>query len=391
MMRRILLFTTHFYPGFRAGGILKACVRLVNNISNDFIFTVITSNTDLGSDDVYFEAVPNINKFRRNVLVVYLDNSIRSILGFLFSKKKKYDIIHVNSFFCFKFSLFPVLLWKIGFWPNTHLLLSVHGEFSPGALKIKNFKKSLFIKLVKCMRLYNAIYWHATSELERDCIIDVFPNSAKRIIIAPYFINEDFDILFQKRNQREIDRNVGPLEIVFLSRLTVKKNLIFLLEILHEIKSKVNLTIIGPIEDVKYWNKCETLINSLPENVNSTYKGEIEPINITTEFSKYDLFVFPTLGENFGYVILESLVSGTSVLLSDTTPWIKCDKELAVEIIPLSNKNLWIEKIDGWSSKSQNDLKVCREQTQIYLKKNYSMDSIFKKNKQMYLHLIQSV
>ena len=38
-------------------------------------------------------------------------------------------------------------------------------------------------------------------------------------------------------------------------------------------------------------------------------------------FVKYDVFYFPTKGENFGQVIWESLSCGCPVLISDQTPW----------------------------------------------------------------------
>ena len=37
--------------------------------------------------------------------------------------------------------------------------------------------------------------------------------------------------------------------------------------------------------------------------------------------SRFDLFVFPTLGENFGHVVLESLAAGTPVIVGNDTPW----------------------------------------------------------------------
>jgi len=36
---------------------------------------------------------------------------------------------------------------------------------------------------------------------------------------------------------------------------------------------------------------------------------------------QHDLFFFPTLGENYGHVIMEALMAGCPVLLSDRTPW----------------------------------------------------------------------
>ena len=38
-------------------------------------------------------------------------------------------------------------------------------------------------------------------------------------------------------------------------------------------------------------------------------------------FSKYDAFIFPTLSENYGHVIVESLIVGTPVIISNNTPW----------------------------------------------------------------------
>jgi glycosyltransferase involved in cell wall biosynthesis len=37
--------------------------------------------------------------------------------------------------------------------------------------------------------------------------------------------------------------------------------------------------------------------------------------------SKHHLFFLPTCGENFGHVILEALLAGCPVLISDQTPW----------------------------------------------------------------------
>jgi glycosyltransferase involved in cell wall biosynthesis len=38
-------------------------------------------------------------------------------------------------------------------------------------------------------------------------------------------------------------------------------------------------------------------------------------------FSRYDAFVLPTLGENVGHVIAESLSASCPVICSDETPW----------------------------------------------------------------------
>ena len=46
-----------------------------------------------------------------------------------------------------------------------------------------------------------------------------------------------------------------------------------------------------------------------------SYLGAVLPENVQGILSKYDLFVLPTRGENYGHVILESLATGTPVLM----------------------------------------------------------------------------
>jgi glycosyltransferase involved in cell wall biosynthesis len=46
--------------------------------------------------------------------------------------------------------------------------------------------------------------------------------------------------------------------------------------------------------------------------------------------SRFELFVFPTLGENFGHVVLEALAAGTPVIVGCETPWAKLDSTGAV-------------------------------------------------------------
>jgi hypothetical protein len=54
--------------------------------------------------------------------------------------------------------------------------------------------------------------------------------------------------------------------------------------------------------------------------------------------------ILPTLGENFGHVIAESLLSNTPVLISDKTPWLS-DSNGVVTVIDLDLLSKWNEQI----------------------------------------------
>ena len=70
--------------------------------------------------------------------------------------------------------------------------------------------------------------------------------------------------------------------------------------------------------------------------------------------NNFDLFTFPTRGENFGHVIPEALSAGTPIILSDQTPWQK-DKSFGLQILPL-NKELWVKTIEEWTNFSNDKI-----------------------------------
>ena len=125
----------------------------------------------------------------------------------------------------------------------------------------------------------------------------------------------------RKKNLSPALDSLGLLRLVFLSRISPKKNLDYALQVLSKIKCEVEFYIYGPLEDARYWQSCQALIRELPATMKVAYRGSVKHKNVAEKIACYDLFFFPTHGENYGHVIAESLSVGTPVLLSDQTPW----------------------------------------------------------------------
>ena len=83
----------------------------------------------------------------------------------------------------------------------------------------------------------------------------------------------------------------------------------------------VEFTIYGPIEDRHYWSRCEDAIRTLPPNIQVRYAGPVEHAQVSDALVQHDVILFPTLGENYGHVIVEAMMAGCLVVLSDRTPW----------------------------------------------------------------------
>ena len=153
--------------------------------------------------------------------------------------------------------------------------------------------------------------WLASTQMEADEIRAVFPWARTVIQIDSRGDDPRADVVASQRRAR----------FVFIGRICEKKNLRMALQALKLVTSKVEFDIYGPLEDSDYWADCRRLIDDLPANVRSSYQGHLPSDQVQDTFARYDGFIFPTLGENFGHVIAESLSAGCPVLCSQNTPW----------------------------------------------------------------------
>jgi len=177
------------------------------------------------------------------------------------------------------------------------------------------------MKLFRWMGIHKKIRFHATSEREQKAILDYFPGS--EVLVADDLPNTKQPVF------KTTQKTPGILKCIFIARIHPIKNLLFLLSALSHVKSGIQLTIIGPVEDEMYWEKCKALLSALPANIHAHYAGAMPNHALLPVLQDQHLFILPTKGENFGHAIFESLLLGRPVLISDQTPWLHL-KEMQV-------------------------------------------------------------
>lgn len=241
--------------------------------------------------------------------IKYFLTNFKSIFNFyLFLKKNNFDIIYLNSFFSFYNSILIILISQIFITKKKpKILISPRGELFAHFIRI-SLKKFIFIKFFKF--IYRDFFFIASNNFEKFSI--------NKIINATsiYIFNDLPSRFYNIKKNTKFPRN-KILKIVFLSRITESKNLLFILKIIKSLKLKLTFDIYGPIEDSTYWDKCKKEIISAPQNILINYKGIANSTYVQSIFFKYDLFCFPSISENFGHVIYESLSSGTPVLCNN--------------------------------------------------------------------------
>ena len=313
--QRILLLNGEYLPGYKGGGPIQSCANMVENLSDFYDFSVICSDRDNKDLRPYrgieTDAWVSVGRAR----VMYLSPSNQSLKGFRRAIiEAKPNVVYLNGFFSPVFTIKPLLLRRLGLLPPARFILAPRGDFT-GGMENKVLKKHAYLVVSKLMGLYSDLLWHATSELEESDINRVFPG-------GPTFIAPNLPAVYKRRKVGK-EKLPGDLNLIFVSRIFPKKNLAYALRVLSKVRhGKIKFDIYGPMEDREYWAECQSIIEGMPDNIHVTYKGELEHKDIGAAFSRYHAFLFPTLGENYGHVIVEAMMNGCPCVLSrGVTPW----------------------------------------------------------------------
>lgn len=338
--KTVIIFIHYYLPGYESGGPVKSVANIVELLGHEFDFRLITLGWDLKNKTPYTSV--NLDSWNDIGLgkVWYFGGSFSSFFK-LFSelRKIKGNLAYVNSLFDPFFSLLPLLAFKIGILRVPSIILAPRGELSPGAYNIKRLKKEFYIKVFNFLGFKDTVKWHASTEMERLDILHHF-KSASNIYIACDLATLPSPLInFLSENS-----------LVFISRITPKKNLSYALKALALCKSDLTFNIYGTIEDQVYWEECQQLIKDLPVNIRTIFHGQLRPEDVIPNLQKHSLFFFPTLGENYGHVIAEALAAGLPVLLSDQTPWGDVENGNAGWVRPLDNPQAFADVIDNFAN-----------------------------------------
>lgn len=315
MKKKILILNGQYLPGFKGGGPIQSCVNMVENLSHEFEFYVLTADRDFKSMKQYDNIMINSWNQVGAAKVFYMSPDMQTFKGFKkILNETEYDLLYLNGFFSPIFTIKPLILKKLGLLHKEKIILTPRGDFTGGTKK-KKIKKYIYIYLCKLIGLYNNLIWHATSELEAK---DIEAKFKKANIFTVSNLPAKFTL-----KPSELIKKSGELRLVFISRISPKKNLNFALQILKSItKGNVIFDIYGPLEDKSYWKECQTIMKQMPTNVTVKYKGELPHLEVSKAFENYHAFFFPTLGENYGHVIVEAMVNNCLPILSkEVTPW----------------------------------------------------------------------
>ncbi len=391
---RILILSDYYVPAFKAGGPVRTIEAMIHHLNCEFSFLIITRDRDHGDVSSFKDIKVGHWQHVDRANVYYAPPAQLSPIAFCrLLNSINYDLLYINSFLSFSFSILPLLLQKLRLIKNRPVILAPRGEFSPGAIRLKQAKKRIFLIIAKSIKLHDNIIWQASSEFEA---IDIQHWMLNDLDSHPFHDNIRVAVDLSKISplsvrERKNEKREGVLRIVFLSRISPMKNLDYALNVVRELTGTVVFDIYGPINTVSekgYWLKCQELINQMPESIRVNYRGIVEPTQVQAIFSRYDLFLFPTRGENFGHVILESLSAGCPVLISDQTPWKGLSARKAGWDLALDNPDAFVQVLEQLSVMSSNDYAVYAAGARALASETINCFESIEHNRRLFLHAL---
>jgi len=371
---QVLAFINIYLPGFKGGGPARSLSNIAESLGALVKFKIFTADRDKGDRNPYSKIKINAWNPLGDSDVFYssdgfcLKQNIWRIL-----RKTSFDVVYFNSFFHSSFSILPLCLLQWFLRLDTTIILAPRGEFSPGALSIKRNRKKAYIFFAKLLGITRGVIWHASSTYEA---ADIRRELGEGVVIRIATNIPDISTNCTKH----LRRHEGALKIIFLSRISPKKNLLGALSILGKIDQNIEFNVYGPVDDPVYWGKCCKKMDQLPPNIRARYLGAITPVSVSSVFAQHDLFLFPTKGENYGHVIVEALAAGCAVLTSDQTPWGDLEESEVGWSIPLSEQHRFVGIIEWMATRDDDILDQFSERARIYANAHAGSNEVIESN-----------
>jgi glycosyltransferase involved in cell wall biosynthesis len=336
---QVLVFIDWYLPGFKAGGPVRSLANLVDHLRDRIDFHIVTTDTDYTEHKPYPNVVPDQwTTLPGSERVWYASRSgVNAETWKRLLSEKQWDTVYINGLYSRWFSIRPLMLLKGS---KQRRVVAVRGMLAHGMMKHGALKKRAFLFTMRMLGAYKNVVFQATNAEEvedvkkwiaSDAEVHLVPNLARKLTTAW---------------PAQRSKNAGELRLVSVARIAKEKNTLFAIERLRHATGSLTLDLFGPIYDEVYWSACQKAIAALPPNVRVVHRGTVGPNDVGTLFTGYHALFMPSEGENFGHTMIEALVMGLPLLISDRTPWRKLHEVNAGWDLPLEDPGAFESKIE---------------------------------------------
>lgn len=270
------------------------------------------------------------------------------------------DIVHVNCCWTPDCAMIQRLAQKRGY----KVVLTPHGMLEPWIIKRHYWTRKVpALWLYQKAAVQRADCVQATAESERNNLLKLGYNSNIKVVR----LGIDAESIEMKRSWKKSQ------QILFLSRVHVKKGINFLVEAADVLRNELQgyKILVAGEGDADYVEAMKRMISDrglqdIVQLIGGVYGDEKWRL-----FQTSDFFVLPTHSENFGLAIAESLASGTPVITTVGTPWSDLNSSEAGAWIEIGTEPL-VETLRKFLSLSEDELETMGRNGRKLIETKYS-------------------
>ena len=286
------------------------------------------------------------------------------------------DIVHVNCCWTPDCAMIQRLAQKRGY----KVVLTPHGMLEPWIIKRHYWTRKVpALWLYQKAAMQRADCVQATAESERDNLLKLGYNSNIKVVR----LGIDADGIEMKKSWKK------TRQILFLSRVHVKKGINFLVEAADVLRNelqgyKILVAGEGNADYVEAMKRmiCDRGLQDIVQLVGGVYGDEKWRL-----FQTSDFFVLPTHSENFGLAIAESLASGTPVITTVGTPWNDLNSSNSGAWIEIGTQPL-VETLRRFLSLSDEDLETMGKNGRKLIETKYSAKVMAEEMMEVYQSIV---
>lgn len=318
---KIIHLSASYKPAYIYGGptmsVSLLCEQLQNQkLAIEVLTTTANGNRELAIaigkpiqvDGVTVTYYPRLTKDHTHfspLLLVNLVRKIRLAQRQTSQVKNNTDIVvHIHAWW----NLVSILSCQLAKWRGVPVVLSPRGMLTSYTLGNKNTGIKSIIHWLLGKRLLKYCHIHATSEKEKDDILQIV--KPKSITVIPNLVR--FGAIHEQTANATVNQD---FKLIYLSRIEEKKGLEVLFEALAALQIKWTLTIAGTGHP-SYVDKLKQKTIDLQIASKIVWLGHVTNEEKFKYLTNHDLLVLVSQNENFANVVIESLSVGTPVLLS---------------------------------------------------------------------------
>ena len=350
----------HVVPNMNVGGLETFIMNIYRNIDRDkiqFDFlehyiepSVYDKEIEKLGGKIYHFSLRNDNNIFKYIIE----------LNKFFKEHKEYKIVHCHM------SSINAILFVVAKFHGIKIRIA-HSHNTTTEKTVKGFIKKICASFVK----YTSTVNFACSSEAGDYLF-----GSKGYTVIPNAINLNefkFDIKAREKIKTELGIE-NKTVIGHVGRFSLQKNHEFLIDLFYNYQLENHDSVLVLVGTGELLERIKDKVRKLGIEDKVLFLGVRKDVNKL--YSAFDLFVFPSLFEGLGIVLIEAQVNGLTCLVSDNIPKItKISNK--IKYLSLEDKSSWINEIKK-SRKGSHQVKYNK------LIDNYDIKILVKKLEKIY-------